>query len=80
MPRVTLFTTPTCVYCHSVKRWLQYKNIPYQEVDLEDNPDRRQEAIDLSGAMTVPVTLVERDDSSRVVIGYNLTSLASAIA
>lgn len=63
-----------------VKRWLQSKGMQYNEVNLDENPDRQQEALELSGALTVPVTVVtKQDDSKQVVIGYNLQQLAPAI-
>lgn len=77
---ITIYTTNTCAYCVMVKRWLQSKGMQYNEVNLDENPDRQQEALELSGALTVPVTVVtKQDDSKQVVIGYNLQQLAPAI-
>ena len=45
------------------------------------NPERQAEAQALSGALTVPITVVTKDDDSQeVVVGYNLSRLAPAIA
>lgn len=78
---ITIYTTNTCAYCVMVKRWLQSKGMNYNEINLDENPDRQQEALEMSGALTVPVTVVTRqDDSKRVVIGYNLAQLAPAIS
>ena len=78
---ITIFTTNTCAYCVMVKKWLNMKQIGYEEVNLDNTPDRRQEAIDASGQFAVPVTVVTKDDDSKVVIvGYNLAKLAPAIA
>jgi glutaredoxin 3 len=82
MPKnVTIFTTNTCAYCAMVKRYLGMKGITYSEVNLDQNPERQAEATALSGATTVPVTVVTKEDNSReVVIGYNLAKLAPAVA
>ncbi len=82
MPKkVTIFTTNTCGYCQMVKKYLAAKNVGYEEVNLDEFPDRRAEAIALSGAMTVPVTLVvKNDDTQEVIVGYNLAKLAPAVA
>ena len=78
---VTIFTTNTCGYCGMVKKYLAAKGVTYSEVNLDQNPERQAEATRLSGSMTVPVTVVTRhDDSQEVVIGYNLSKLAPAIA
>ncbi|MDQ3158725.1 MAG: glutaredoxin [bacterium] len=78
---VTIFTTNTCAYCVMVKRWLKSKGVNYSEVNLDEFPDRQQEALEISGALTVPVTVVTKfDDSKSVVVGYNLAQLAPALS
>jgi glutaredoxin len=53
----------------------------YSEVNLDQFPERQAEAMELSGALTVPVTVVTKhDDSKSVVVGYNLAKLAPALA
>lgn len=79
--RVTIFTTNTCGYCQMVKKYLGAKGVSYDEVNLDIHPDKQQEALKLSGALTVPVTVVTKaDDSQEVIVGYNLARLAPAIA
>lgn len=78
---ITIFTTNTCGYCQMVKKWLVAKGHSYQEVNLDEHPERQAEALQLSGALTVPVTVVTRDDDSReVIVGYNLAKLAPAVS
>lgn len=77
---ITIFTTNTCAYCGMVKKWLGAKGYNYEEVNLDQNPDRRAEAMQISGALTVPVTVVTKtDDSREVIVGFNLTQLAPAV-
>jgi glutaredoxin len=64
-----------------VKKYLASKGLSYDEVNLDDEPQRQQEALAISGALTVPVTVVTRqDDSQEVVVGFNLAKLAPAIS
>lgn len=78
--KITVFTTNTCAYCGMVKKFLGAKGHQYEEVNLNDNPDRQEEAFKLSGSLTVPVTVVTRqDDTQQVVVGYNLAQLAPAL-
>lgn len=64
-----------------VKRYLKSKGLPYDEVNLQKHPERQDEVFKMSGALTVPVTIVTKQDNTRdVVIGYNLARLAPAIA
>jgi glutaredoxin len=82
MPKnVTIFTTNTCASCTMVKRFLGAKGVKYDEVNVDQNPERQAEAIAVSGASTVPVIVVTKEDDSReVVVGYNLAKLAPAVA
>ncbi len=78
---ITIFTTNTCAYCVMVKRWLGAKGFTYDEVNLDENPDRQAEAMQMSGQLAVPVTIVTRqDDSQEVIVGFNLAKLAPAVS
>ncbi|MCL4358132.1 glutaredoxin [Patescibacteria group bacterium] len=78
--KITIFTSDTCGYCHMVKTYLKAKGMGYEEVNLDRVPERRAEAHRLSGALTVPVTVVTKtDDSQEIIVGYNLAKLAPAV-
>lgn len=78
---ITIFTTNTCAYCVMVKKWLGAKGYSYEEVNLDTNPERQQEAFQISGQLAVPVTVItKQDDTKEVVVGYNLAKLAPAVA
>lgn len=78
---ITIFTTNTCGYCQMVKKYLGAKGMEYDEVNLDEHPHRQAEAMNLSGALTVPVTVITKeDDSQEVIVGYNLARLAPAVA
>jgi glutaredoxin 3 len=81
--KITIYTTNTCAYCVMVKKWLAAKGFTWEEVNVEEQPERQKEAFEISGQLAVPVTVVtdpSDEDSKSVVIGYNLASLASALA
>lgn len=82
MPKnITIYTTNTCAYCGMVKKYLQTKGVGYQEINLDEQPELQKRAYELSGSLTVPVTVVTKeDDSQEVVVGYNLSQLAPAVA
>jgi len=78
---ITIYTTNTCSYCGMVKRYLDSKGLNYEIVNLEEHPERQAEALTLSGSLTVPITVItKQDDTKKVVVGYNLSQLAPAIA
>ena len=64
-----------------VKKWLGSKGLTYEEVNLDSNPERQKESFELSGQLTVPVTVVTGENDNReVIVGYNLAKLAPAVA
>jgi len=64
-----------------VKRFLQVKGVEYEEINLDEHPERRNEAFALSGQLTVPVTVVtQHDNTKEIVVGYNLSRLAPTLA
>jgi glutaredoxin 3 len=78
---ITIFTTNTCAYCGMVKKYLGAKGANFDVVNLDEHPERQAEVLQMSGAMTVPVTVVTKtDDSQEVIVGYNLAKLAPAVA
>lgn len=81
MPKnITIFTSNTCAYCVMVKKYLNSKGVGYDEVNIDEHPERQKDAFELSGQLAVPVTVVTKeDDSQEVVVGYNLARLAPAL-
>ena len=64
-----------------VKKWLTMKGHGYEEVNIETNPERQPEMMQMSGQMAVPVTIITKaDDTQEVVVGYNIAKLAPAVA
>ncbi len=78
--KITVFTTNTCAYCAMIKKFLDMKGKQYEVVNLDEHPERRQEAYDASGALTVPITIIEKEGKPKaVVVGWNVAQLAPAI-
>lgn len=64
---ITIYSTPTCVYCNSLKKYLASKNIEYTEVDVSENEQELEKMVAISGQMGVPVVDIDGD----VVIGFD---------
>lgn len=67
-----VYTTETCAYCVMVKRYLQAKGLEYEEVDVTNDPETRQQLLDKTGMMSVPVTT----DGENFVVGFQPGQLA----
>lgn len=72
---VTIYTTPTCVYCKAAKKFFAEHNVQYQEKDVLADEAARDYMIQKSGQMGVPV--IEVDD--KMVIGFNKQKLAELL-
>ena len=59
MVRVEIYTTPSCSFCVRAKRLLQARGIPYDEVDVADDPDLRADLVQRTGRRTVPQIFID---------------------
>lgn len=55
MKPITIYTTDYCPFCRRAKELLKRKNIPFEEVNLSHDPDKRRELENKTGWMTVPM-------------------------
>jgi glutaredoxin 3 len=63
---IRIYTTHWCGYCVRAKALLDAKGLPYEEVNLDEDPHFRQKLMDLTGGWTVPQILVD----GRPIGGY----------
>jgi glutaredoxin 3 len=60
MANVEIYTTPMCPYCWRAKRLLESKGVAFTEVDLWQQPGRRDEMIGRAGGRrTVPQVFID---------------------
>jgi glutaredoxin 3 len=52
MPRVTIYTTPWCPYCHRAKRLLAQKGAAFEEIDVSGNWEAREALAEKAGGRT----------------------------
>ncbi|MEK7560462.1 MAG: glutaredoxin family protein [Patescibacteria group bacterium] len=67
MANVTIYTTPTCVYCKMAKDFFDKNNVPYTEKDVVADSAARDAMIAKSGQMGVPVI----DIDGKLTIGFD---------
>ena len=62
------------------KDYFASKNISYQEILVDENPDEAQKMIKISGQMGVPFTVIDKDDGSKVtILGFDKTRIDKAL-
>ena len=58
MAEVIIYRTPFCGYCHRAKYLLESKGVPFQEVDVSDDPAKRRWLADVTRQRTVPQVFI----------------------
>jgi glutaredoxin 3 len=62
MARVTIYTTNFCPYCVQAKRLLGERAIPYDEIDVASDDDKRAEMVERAGGLrTVPQIFIDHE-------------------
>lgn len=79
--KITIYTSNTCGQCKMVKKVLTMKGASYDEVNIDESPERHAEIMQLSGQVRVPVTVVQDDTTlaQQVIVGYNVGQLIPAL-
>ncbi len=71
MKNVKIYTTPTCVYCRMTKDFFQKHNVQYEEYNVVNDEKAREEMIEKSHQLGVPVIDVEGE----IFVGFNRPEL-----
>lgn len=72
---VTIYTTPTCVYCKMAKAFFAEKNVQYEEKNVATDDAAREDMVKKSGQLGVPVI----DVDGTIVIGFDKGKLMKAL-
>ena len=55
MKKIEIYTGPLCGYCNAAKALLKRKNISFEEIDIGEQPEKREEMLKRSnGAKKIP--------------------------
>lgn len=67
MHKVRIFSTPSCVYCQTLKGYVKNHNVSFEDVDVSSNETALDEMIEKSGQMSVPVV----DIDGQFIVGFD---------
>ena len=70
-----IYTTPTCIWSKKLKDWLKKKRIVFQEFDLIENEDAREEIMLRSGQLATPVIEIDH----KIIVGFQEKMLEELI-
>ena len=75
MKDVAIYTTPTCHFCHMAKDFFKEKGISYSEYNVASDETRRNELLEITGKLAVPVIKIGDD----YMVGFSRTAVEEAL-
>lgn len=75
MNKVTIYTTPTCVYCKMAKEFFKNNQVEYSEYNVAVDERAREEMVEKSHQLGVPVI----DINGEIHVGFNRSELEKAL-
>lgn len=72
---VTIYTTPSCVYCKMAKTFFTQHKVTFTEKDVAVDVPAREEMIAKSGQLGVPVI----DVGGNIVVGFDKGKLVELL-
>lgn len=73
--KVTVYTTTVCPWCHKAKEFLKENNIPFEEKNVGEDAEARNDMIEKSGQLGVPVI----DIDGEIIVGFNRDRIAELL-
>ena len=73
--KVEIYTTPSCEFCKQAKEYMKENEINYKDYDVKESAEKRQEMIEISGQMSVPVIVVDED----MMVGFDADKLEEMV-
>ncbi|GJQ63807.1 MAG: NrdH-redoxin [Melioribacteraceae bacterium] len=66
-PKVIMFSTPTCSFCNTAKRYFKEKKIRFKDIDVSRDMSAAKDMQRRTGQTGVPVILI----NNRPVVGFD---------
>jgi glutaredoxin 3 len=73
--QVVIYSTPTCHFCQMTKQFLADNKVEYTDYDVSTDEAKRNEMIEKSGQMGVPVVFI----GDEMLVGFDENKLKSAL-
>jgi len=74
-PQVTIYSTPSCHFCHMAKDFFNEKKVAYTEINVAGNPEKINEMVEKSGQRGVPVIII----GDELIVGFDKPKIAQLL-
>ena len=75
MSKVIVYSTTACIWCTKVKDYLKSKKVEFEVKNVGTDTEAREEMINKSGQMGVPVT----DIDGSIIVGFDKEAIDEAL-
>lgn len=72
---VKIYTTPACPYCYTVKQFFKKYNVEFEEIDLSADEKLKDEIIEKTGQMGVPVLEINNE----LIVGFDRAKIINLL-
>ena len=72
---IVVYTIPDCITCEEVIIYLKSRDVPFNEIDTSNDYEIQQKVTELTGKLSVPVTVIGED----YISGYDREKIASVL-
>jgi glutaredoxin-like YruB-family protein len=75
MKDVIIYSTPTCHFCVLSKEFFKKNNVNYVDYNVAENTEKRNEMVEKSGQMGVPVIRI----GDEIIVGFDKERITKAL-
>ncbi|MDP2593479.1 MAG: glutaredoxin family protein [bacterium] len=75
MKNVTIYSTPSCHFCHEAKEFFKENKVSFTDYDVASDMEKRKEMVDRSGQMGVPVIFI----GDEMIVGFDEQKIKAAL-
>lgn len=74
-PTVTIYTSPTCAFCHMAKEYFKDKGVEYTEKDITTDAEAYKFVVEEVGQAVTPIITI----NDTVIVGFDRPKIDDAL-
>lgn len=74
-PTITMFSSPTCAYCHMAAEYFKSKDLKFDEKDISVDREALEYVVEKVGQAVTPI--IQIDDE--IIVGFDKTKIDEAL-
>jgi len=72
---VTVYSTPTCSWCNTLKSFLRDHNVKFRDIDVSKDAKAAEDMVKRSGQQGVPQTLI----NGEIIVGFDKSRISKLL-